>query len=502
MKIKTLALFLILLLGSISLHSQVLPKREFRGAWIHTVGNEYFKTVSVDSIKALFIKTLNEFERVGINAVIFQVRPQADAFYISTIEPWSRFLSGQQGIAPDPIWDPFAFMIGECHKRGMEIHAWCNPYRVTSNDKEQLHPDHLYFRKPELFKRYGSQLYFDPGEPEAIAHTVNVIADIVSRYDIDAIHFDDYFYPYPIAFEEFHDDASFTKYAAKQGFEYWQKADWRRNNVTTLIKELSDTIKKIKPWVRFGISPFGIHRNFKDTPDGSGSKTNGLSNYEALYADVPLWLTNGWIDYNVPQLYWEIGHTAADFKTLIEWWDAQNLPGQLYIGQNIASLNKKSLSDPNKMQIGDKMALVRSLKNIDGNVWWPGWSLNRNPFGFSDSLANNYQKNPAIIPAYTQLDSILPPPVTKLSIKGNLLLWNHNATNDKMQEAQFFAVYRFPEDVIPDIQKSRYLLKIVADKFFPIKKGKGTKRVYYYIVTAIDRCKNESTPSNSIKVKE
>lgn len=502
MKIKVLALFLILLSGSGIIYSQELPKREFRGAWIHTVGNEYFKTVPADSIKALFIKTLDEFERVGVNAVIFQVRPQADAFYKSSIEPWSRFLSGQQGIAPNPEWDPLDFMVKECHKRGMELHAWCNPYRVTSNDKEQLHPDHLYFKKPELFKRYGTQLYFDPGEPEAIAHTVKVIADIVTRYDLDAIHFDDYFYPYPIPFEEFHDDASFVKYAAKQGFEYWQKGDWRRNNVATLIKELNDTIKKIKPWVRFGISPFGIHRNFKDTPDGSGSKTNGLSNYEALYADVPLWLKNGWVDYNVPQLYWEIGHSAADFKTLIEWWNAQKLPGQLYIGQNISSLNKKSLSDPGKIQLGEKMTMVRNSEYVNGNVWWPGWSINKNPFGFSDSLAFTYQKYPALIPAYKNLDSIAPPPISKLSKKGNKLVWLHDAGNDKMQEAQFFAVYRFPSGIAIDTENSKYLLKIIEGKSFTLKSNKGKKSNYIYIITAIDRCRNESAPSIALKVKE
>lgn len=498
---KKKALLLILtILGTASLFAQTTPKREFRGAWIHTVGNEYFKTVPADSIKALFIKTLDIFKKSGINAVVFQVRPQADAFYISNLEPWSRFLSGNQGVAPDPIWDPLQFMIEECHKRGMELHAWCNPYRVTSNDSEQLHPDHLYFKKPEIFKRYGKQLYFDPGEPEAIAHTVKVIADIVSRYDVDAIHFDDYFYPYPVAFEEFHDDASFVKYGAAQGFQYWQKNDWRRNNVATLIKELNDTIKKIKPWVRFGISPFGIHRNLKDTPDGSGSKTNGLSNYEQLFADVPQWLKNGWIDYNVPQLYWEIGHSAADYETLIEWWNRAALPGQLYIGQSISTFNKKSIKDPSKTQFEEKMAMVRNLKNVNGNVWWPGWSISKNPFGFTDSLVNKYQKYPAIIPAYKNLDSIAPMPVFDLSKRGKKLTWKHNSGGDKMQEAQFYAVYCFPEGVKPDIDNSEYLLEIVNKSEFTIEPAKS-KTARYFIVTAIDRCRNESTPSKAVKVK-
>lgn len=495
---------LVLLLSFTLSFAQQSPKREFRGAWIHTVGNQQFKNMSTDSVKQLFIKTLDNFAKAGINAVIFQVRPQADAFYKSELEPWSRFLSGTQGVAPAQEWDPLQFMIEESHKRGMELHAWCNPYRVTSNDTEQLHPDHLYFKKPEIFKKYGKQLYFDPGEPEAIEHTVKVIADIVTRYDLDAIHFDDYFYPYPIAFEEFHDDASFVKYAQKQGFEYWQKADWRRNNVATLIKELNDTIKAIKPWVRFGISPFGIHRNLKDTPDGSGSKTNGLSNYEQLFADVPSWLEKGWIDYNVPQIYWKIGHPAADYKTLIEWWSEKNFGGQLYIGQNISTFNEADLDNPEKTQFEAKMRMVRTLPNVHGNVWWPGWSINANPFGFTDSLSATYQKHPALIPAYTQLDSTAPVAVTKVTFKGGVISWSHpllgSADADKMQEPQFFAVYRFPEGVNPDIANSDYLLKVVDTNNLRLDRQSGKKVKYTYIVTAIDRCRNESLPSKPVKV--
>ena len=493
---------LIIALGiTFGARSQSLPKREFRGAWIHTVGNQQFKNMSADSIKKLFISTLDNFERAGVNAVIFQVRPQADAFYISEIELWSRFLSGEQGVAPREIWDPLQFMIEESHKRGMELHAWCNPYRVTSNDQEQLHPDHLYFKKPEIFKKYGKQLYFDPGEPESVEHTVKVIADIVSRYDVDAIHFDDYFYPYPIAFEEFHDDASFVKYGAKQGFEYWQKGDWRRNNVATLIKELNDTIKAIKPWVRFGISPFGIHRNLKDTPDGSGSKTNGLSNYEQLFADIPHWLNNGWVDYNVPQIYWKIGHPAADYKTLIEWWSAGNFGRHLYIGQNISTFREPDLENPGRSQFRTKMELTRTLPNVHGNVWWPGWTLNSNPNGFTDSLAINYQRSIALVPVYNFLDSIAPEPVSFTRIRGGKLEWGHNykiSKGDKLQEPQFFAIYRFPEGAEINIENSNYLFKIVQGNSLILTKQNGKKNKYKYLVTAIDRCRNESIPGRAI----
>lgn len=492
---KKLILSLIALSVVTTLLSSELPKREFRGAWIHTVGNQNFKNMSTDSLKKFFTNTLDILQKSGVNAVIFQVRPQADALYISGLEPWSRFVTGEQGVAPDPLWDPLEFMVREAHKRGMELHAWCNPYRVTSNDKEQLHPDHLYFRKPEIFKRYGKQLYFDPGEPEAIAHTKKVMADIVTRYDVDAIHFDDYFYPYPEKFEEFHDDASFVKYAKSQGFEYWQKADWRRNNVSTLIREINDTIKKIKPWVRFGISPFGVHRNFSDTPDGSGSKTSSLSTYEDLYADIPQWLEKGWIDYNVPQLYWKIGHPRADFLTLINWWNYANFKGQLYIGQNIDTFKEMDVNDPSKTQFAEKMRLVRTLPNVHGNVWWPGWSITTNPFGFTDSLTNTYQKHLALIPAYKALDSIAPASITSLKAKKGVIHWKHDSNNDKMQEARFYAVYRFPAKSGIDITDTKYLIRIVDTNSFKPEAQSGKRVKYKYVITAIDRCWNESAAS-------
>jgi len=495
---KKIILSLILFYMITPLLSQELPKREFRGAWIHTVGNKDFKNMSADSLKKFLTNTLDILQRSGVNAVIFQVRPQADAFYVSDLEPWSRFIAGEQGKAPSPLWDPLEFMVKETHKRGMELHAWCNPYRVTSNDQEQLHPDHLYFKNPSIFKRYGRQLYFDPGEPEAIAHTKRVMADLVTRYDIDAIHFDDYFYPYPEKFGEFHDDASFVKYAKNQGFEYWQKGDWRRNNVSTLIREINDTIKKIKPWIRFGISPFGVHKNFKDTPDGSGSKTNSLSTYEDLYADIPLWLENGWIDYNVPQLYWKIGHPNADFTTLINWWNNANLKGQLYIGQNISTFSEKDLRDTTKTQFAEKMRLVRELPHVHGNVWWPGWSITANPFGFTDSLINRYQKYPALIPVYRSLDSIAPTPVSKIVVKKRVITWQHDSNNEKMQEARFFAIYRFPKDVSVDITDTKYLLKIIDTYQFKPEAQKGKRVTYKYVVTAIDHCWNESQPSKII----
>lgn len=506
---RTLIPFLTMLLTAVSVCGQELPKREFRGAWLHIVGNQQIRTLSREQIQAWFTATLDELQAQGCNAVIFQVRPQADAFYASELEPWTRFLTGVQGVAPEPFWDPLQFMIEQSHARGMELHAWLNPYRVTSNDQEELCPEHLYFRKPEIFKRYGKQLYFDPGEPESIAHTVRVIADIVSRYDVDAIHFDDYFYPYPEKYEEFHDDDSFVKYAPAQGFAYWQKADWRRRNVETLIHAVNDTIKAVKPWVRFGISPFGIHRNKKDTPDGSGSETNGLSNYEQLFADVPGWADKGYIDYIVPQLYWRIGHPAADYDVLIRWWNDSNFKGHLYIGQSISTFSEPDIDNPAVTQTARKMQLVRELENVDGNVWWPGWSLapqaqpqresrqRTSEFALPDSLKAVYQKDLALIPAYTDLDAVAPEAVASVRVSGKGIFWDPVPTGDVWQQPHFYVVYRFDAGETPDISQSRRIVKITRDAHYrPAEKRDGR---HCYIVTVVDKCWNESMPSRLIK---
>ena len=251
-----------------------------------------------------------------MNAVILQVRPTADAFYPSELEPWSRYLTGTPGKAPKPFYDPLQFWIDECHKRGMELHAWLNPYRVAQNAKEPLAANHIAFQHPDWILEYGGKLYFDPGLPQTREFVTKVVKDIVTRYDVDAIHFDDYFYPYPLT-EEFPDTTSFKIY--NRAFLPENKADWRRENVDILIEMLSDTIKAVKPWVKFGISPFGVWRNLTDDPRGSDTKA-GTTNYDQLYADVIKWQEKGWIDYLLPQLYWQIGHSSVDFEILANWW--------------------------------------------------------------------------------------------------------------------------------------------------------------------------------------
>ena len=472
------------------------PKREFRGAWFPTVTNTTWKDMTTDEIKADIIRVLDALASIHINAVLFQVRPQADALFVSELEPWSRFLTGEQGIAPEPFWDPAAFVIEECHKRGMEMHAWFNPYRVTSNEEEKLSPNHLYLKKTEMFVKYGKQIYFDPGLPESREHIYTVIKDFVSRYDVDAIHFDDYFYPYRVGREEFPDEASFLKYHKQDGFGRWDKLNWRRNNVNILVKNLNDTIKSVKPWVKFGISPFGVWRNV--TEDKTGSNTSSLqTNYDDLFADVRLWCQKGWIDYCVPQAYQRIGHSRADYEAVVRWWSANKYIPNLYIGQSALQMLKVKLpKGGTENQLSRKMGLTKECGNIDGNIWWPGTQLVEDKI-LMDSLRASYQERPALIPAYPGLDSIPPASVKALQHKNGILTWEAPSAKTPLDEALFYAVYCFEKGSKIQYDDASSLVAIVGSPYYTIPSNTkpGT---YIYAITALDRLWNESKP---IKIK-
>lgn len=341
------------------------PKHEFRGAWLHTVHQGQYAKMTPEQTKAYLCDQLDKLKAAGCNAVVFQVRPSADALYPSELEPWSRFLTGKAGEAPVPFWDPLQFMIDESHKRGMELHAWLNPYRVTTSKGEKLPANHIYHKHPERFVSYAdNKVYFDPGLPENRKFIEDVVKDIITRYDVDAIHMDDYFYPYPVKGHDFPDDKSYSEYG--KGMD---RGDWRRQNVDLLIEGLHNVIAENKPWVRLGISPFGIWRN--KTSDPRGSDTNGLQNYDGLYADVLLWTEKGWVDYMLPQLYWELEKKVASSEKLAYWWNDNANGRHMYIGQAI----EKTMDMPdlapskNPTQLDHKIRLTRELPNIQGNCW-------------------------------------------------------------------------------------------------------------------------------------
>lgn len=463
-------------------------KREFRGAWIQTAFQGEYKDMTPARMKKDFIRKLNYLQACGINAIIFQVRPEADAFYKSDIEPWSRFFTGEQGVAPAGEFDPMAFLIQECHKRNMEFHAWLNPYRASTAGNTRFADSHIYHKHPEWFVTYNKQILFDPGLPESRQFICRVVRDIVGRYDVDAIHMDDYFYPYPAAGMPFPDDNSFRKYGLRKGYSEAQRNDWRRENVNTLIRELKRTILLTKPWVRFGISPFGIYRNKKSTADGSGSNTNGLQNYDDLYADITYWVQQGWIDYNIPQIYWEIGHPAADYITLIKWWDKNANGGHLYIGQDVARTMKAD-------QLTRKMRYERALPHVSGNCFWPANEILWNNKGLADSLKRNYHRYPALIPAYTHMHNRPPKDVSKLKTewtpKGFLLHWQAEQSPTNPELASYFVVYRFNDKEPIDTSDPSKIVAITRETGYlmPYEKGKVK---YRYVVTAVDRFHNES----------
>ena len=495
--ILLLALFLATGGGAQIQQQSPYPKREFRGAWIQAV-NGQFRGIPTEKLKQTLIDQLNSLQGAGINAIIFQVRPEADALYASQLEPWSRFLTGVQGQAPSPYWDPMQFMIDECHKRGMEFHAWINPYRVKTSLKSELSPNHLYNIHPEWFVTYNNQLFFDPALPESRRHICMVVADIVSRYDVDAIHMDDYFYPYPAKGMDFPDDASFARY----GGGFTNRADWRRSNVNILIQKIHETIRGLKPWVKFGISPFGIYRNEKNDP--LGSKTNGLQNYDDLYADVLLWARNGWVDYNIPQIYWQIGHPAADYETLVKWWAKNTENRPLFIGQSVMNtIQNADPKNPSVNQLPRKMALERAYQTIGGSCQWPASAVVENAGKYRDALVQEYHKYPALVPVFDFMDDKAPGKVRKVkkvwTEDGYMLFWTAPKAKDEMDRAVQYVVYRFDDKEKVNIDDASHIVAVTRNNFYklPYKDGKNK---YRYVVTALDRLHNESK-SVSKKVK-
>jgi uncharacterized lipoprotein YddW (UPF0748 family) len=380
----------LLLLHTISAQAQ---QPEFRAAWIATVENIDWpsrKGLSSDEQKKEFINLLEMHQRNGMNAIVMQIRPSADAFYPNPYEPWSEYLTGKQGQAPTPYYDPLQFMIEETHKRGMEFHAWLNPYRAVFNiARSSVAPNHPTKVHPEWFLDYGdatvTKRYYNPGLPQVQNYLTDIIRDLVKRYDVDGVHFDDYFYPYRIAGKEFPDAKTFQQYGKGM-----TKDQWRRSNVDSIIVKLHNVIREEKPWVKFGISPFGVWRNKSQDPNGSNTQA-GQTNYDDLYADILLWLRKGWIDYVVPQLYWEIGHDKADYATLIDWWSKNSFGRHCYIGLAPYRANSNT-AWKDKTQLPRQIQLSRTTPNIQGQVYFSSKSFYNNPNGWNDSLRNNYYK--------------------------------------------------------------------------------------------------------------
>jgi len=371
--------------------------REFRGVWIATVMNIDWPLSATDHYlkqKDDFIRMLDYYRSLNFNAVIVQIRSAGDAFYPSTYAPWSRYLTGKEGQKPATNEDPLVWMIREAHARGMEFHAWMNPYRATMDAKTRtLSRQHDYFRFPKWMIKYDNRYYYNPGLPEVRAHLVKIVKEVVRNYDIDAIHFDDYFYPFKHK-AVFNDTAAFKKYGKKGQ----SLADWRRANVNMMISEVSSVIKQEKPWVQFGISPFGVWRNIASDPGGSRTRA-GLSNYDHLYADVLTWMKNGWIDYLIPQLYWSLDCSRASYRELVGWWSRHSYNTKIYIGNGpykIRSDDDTAWQDP--MEIPNQLRLSRSTPNIYGNAYFSAKSMYHKNTDVATLLRERYYNYPALPP--------------------------------------------------------------------------------------------------------
>lgn len=474
------------------------PKREFRGAWIQCV-NGQFQGMGTEKMQQTLIYQLDELQKDGVNAIIFQVRPECDALYPSKLEPWSRFLTGKQGKAPSPYWDPLQWMITQCHKRGMEFHAWINPYRAKTKTTHELASRHVVMRHPERCFDYDNQKILNPGIPENRNYICEVVKDIVSRYDIDGLHMDDYFYPYPAAGQVIPDDAQYR--ANPNGIV--DRGDWRRHNVNLFIKQLYETVHETKPWVKVGISPFGIYRNKKSSP--IGSNTNGLQNYDDLYADVLLWISNGWLDYCVPQIYWEIGNKAADYDTLIRWWNQYASARPLYIGEDIErTVKNQDPSNPNQHQQAAKHRLYQQMRGVKGTVLWYAKAAVDNTGNYGTMLRKNYWRYPALQPEMPFISKKTPKKPRKVkpvwTEDGYILFWTAPKGKKWYDTAEKYVVYRFNKGEKVNINDASKIVCITANTFMKLPYNDG-KTKYTYVVTTLNRLQSESkTVKKTIKL--
>jgi len=462
------------------------PAREFRAVWVATVGNINWPSkpgLPVGTMKAELEAILDKAQLLNLNAVIFQVRPACDALYRSDLEPWSEYLTGKQGVAPEGGFDPLAFAVTEAHRRGLELHAWFNPFRAQHHStKSAPAANHISKRRPDVVRRYGNYLWLDPGMPTARQHSLDVILDVVRRYDIDAVHFDDYFYPYAVNDGQgnnvpFPDESSYQMFGAGL-----PRSDWRRRNVDDFIRDVYRSVHQVKPWVRVGISPFGIWR--PNHPPG----ITGLDAYEALHADARKWLRNGWVDYLAPQLYWPIDSPGQSFPKLMDWWKGQNTAGR-HVWPGLNTGNTVRARDPWKPQeIISQIRLTRQA-GLGGHIHWSYAGLQKNVV-LATRLKTLLYPEPVLTPTYPWLDGAPPPaPVVQLDTLRQApatVKWSPGEGEPAhlwLVQARISGVWR--ATVLPGSVRRHTL---------------STRRPEAVVVRAVDRCGNLS-PVAEVKPK-
>ncbi len=406
-----------------------LPLREFRGAWVATVANIDWPSkpgLPVKEQKAELVAILDRAAKLNLNAIVLQVRPACDAMYESKIEPWSYYLTGVSGRAPFPFYDPLAFAVEEAHKRGLELHAWFNPYRAGHpSARGAMSPNHISRKRPDLAHAYGDKIWLDPGDKEVQNYSLSVVMDVVKRYDIDGVHFDDYFYPYretnAAGHEiEFPDGASWKHYAAGGG--KLARDDWRRDNVNSFVHRVYEAIKAEKPWVKFGIAPFGIWQ------PGSPPQITGFNAYSVLYCDSRKWLAEGWLDYCAPQLYWSIASAGQSFLVLLKWWEEQNpMHRHIWPGLNAGKVSEAPADGRRRRdkawdasEIVNQVRLTREQGAGTGCIQWSMACLMEDRGGIATALRREVYNAPALVPASPWLEN-QPPARPKARLEGGKL---------------------------------------------------------------------------------
>ncbi|MGI0495895.1 glycoside hydrolase family 10 protein [Limnospira platensis] len=452
--------------------NQPTHQREFRGVWVASVVNIDWPSASNLSVaqqKFELLAILNRMQELNLNALVLQIRPTGDAFYQSQLEPWSTWLTGRQGEAPNPFYDPLQFAIEESHKRNIELHAWFNPYRARmGSERGPFAPNHMAAVYPQYAYRYGDLIWMDPGAKEVQDRTYNVIMDVVRRYDIDAVHLDDYFYPYPKPGIPFPDGQTYNAYRAAGG--NLSLADWRRNNVNQMIFRLYQGIKEVKPYVKFGISPFGIYR------PGKAPGIVGMDQYEAIFADVKLWMDRGWLDYLSPQLYWRIDPPQQSYPVLLDWW-VRNNPFQrhIYTGNFLSQLaNGWPVSEfQRQVQISRQKANQLSL----GNIFFSMKMFRDNQSGVNEVFKSSVYPTPALPPSMPWLDNEPPQPPTGLQAASGMISWNPSPDND----IRSWALYQ-------QFTNGWQLVRVIDRNTTAVSVSPGT-----YALRAVDRMANESS---------
>lgn len=470
-------------------------KHDFRAMWIASVENIDWPSrpgLSVARQQAELRAWLDLAVRLNLNAVVLQVRPTADAMWPSSYEPWSAWLSGTQG--RDPGYDPLAFAVAEAHQRNLALHAWFNPFRISnSGGLSRLAPTHPARQNPDWVVRKDGRLYYDPGRPEVRSFVTEAIMEAVSRYDIDGVHFDDYFYPYPGSGAPFRDGRSFAAHGS--GFD--TRSAWRRANIDALVSGLHDRIAVTKPWVQFGVSPFAVWRNASTDPSGSDTRA-GIETYDDLYADVRRWVREGWIDYVVPQVYWPRGYTIADYERIVPWWAQEIAVSRanghrvgLFIGEasyRAGTGTDRRWRDPNVLV--SHRRFTSTIPEVQGAIYFSARHLRADRRGTTTQLARRWYSRPALLPVIGSPGAGAPAPVTDVSRSGATVRWTSSD-----ERATTFAVYRVPGTAAEscDLSDARSLVTTVRRTGPDMAWTDARERAdVTYVVTAVDRSGAES----------